>query len=80
MKKFHGFKNTSSSAGFPKEYEIDPNDIEKINVWYSSMGNPSYGFIMNNGDTYLLIDDNGAMNGVTHLFRTHVKRKKDLLV
>ena len=79
MKKFHGYKNTSSSKGSPVKYEIKALDIIRVNVWFNMYGNPSYGFIMSNGDTYLLIDDYGAMNDVDHLSRRNVNRKKDLI-
>lgn len=77
MKTIYGYKNTSSSAGPCTKYEINPKEIVRVNRWVNFYGNPSYGFIMENGDTYLTIDDYGAENGVKAPIRT-VDRKKDL--
>ena len=79
MKKIYGYKNTSSSAGRGKDYTIKPSEVVRANVWFNVYGNPSYGLIMSNGDTYLLIDDYGAMNQLNHLSRHNVSRKKDLV-
>ena len=75
----YAYKNTLSEAGRPTEYTIDPSDVVRINCWFNIHGNPSYGFVMSSGDTYLLIDDYGAMNGINHLTRQLVPRRKDLV-
>ena len=78
MKTIYAYKNTSSAAGSPTKYDIDPNEVIRANVWFNFYGNPSYGFHMSNGDSYLLIDDYGAMNGLS-INRRDVNRKKDLV-
>lgn len=78
IKTIYGYKNTSSQAGRGVNYEINTNDIVRANCWFNFYGNPSYVFHMHNGDTYLLVDDYGAMNKVNHLSRTLVNRKKDM--
>ena len=78
MKKIYAYKNTTSSAGRGVEYEIEQTDIDSIKCWFNFYGNPSYVFHMSNGDTYLLVDDYGAMNDISHLSRDCVKRKKDM--
>jgi len=81
MKKLidiHSYFNTTSSAGLPEKRTIDALEIVRINCWFNFYGNPSYVFHMNNGDIHFLVDDYGAMNGISHLSRVLVKRKKDL--
>jgi hypothetical protein len=78
-KEIYAYKNTASSAGSPKRYIIDPKAVWHVRVWFNMYGNPSYGFHMSDGTTYLLIDDYGAMNGLNHLSRHDVYRKKDLI-
>ena len=79
LKTIFGYKNTSSSAGNGIHHEINTDNVLRAYVWFSSLGNPSYGFHMVNGDTYLLIDDYGAMNGLSRLSRIEVSRKKHLI-
>lgn len=79
-KMIHGYKNTCSSAGRGVDHEIRINDIVRANCWFNMYGNPSYVFHMDNGGTYLLVDDYGAMNKVNHLSRVIVKRKKDMFL
>lgn len=76
--KRHAYKNTTSEAGSPTEYEIETAKISAIKCWFNTYGNPSYVFHMDNGDTYFLVDDYGAMNNIYHLSRECVKRKKDM--
>jgi hypothetical protein len=79
LKTIYAYKNTNSSAGSPTKYEIDPKEVRRVNSWVNVYGNPSFGFHMSNGDTYLLIDDYGAPNGLSiNIFR-NVNRKKDLV-
>jgi hypothetical protein len=78
IKTIYGYKNTASQAGHGKEFEIETTEIIRANCWFNFYGNPSYVFHMENGDTYLLVDDYGAMNKVNHLSRTLVNRKKDM--
>lgn len=78
MKNFHGYKNTTSHAGSPTEFTIDVNEIDCIKCWFNFYGNPSYVFHMSNDDMYYLVDDYGAMNGISRLSRLCVKRKKDM--
>jgi len=77
MIKRYTFLNTESEAGMPVVRDIDEQYIVRANVWVNSNGNPSYVFHMKQGDTHLLVDDYGAMNGVINRART-VKRRKDL--
>lgn len=77
-KKIFGYKNTTSQAGRGQEFEIQISEIVRANCWFNFYGNPSYVFHMENDDTYLLVDDYGAMNKVNHLSRTLVSRKKDM--
>ena len=79
-KEIYGYKNTTSQAGSGKHYTINTLDIDSIKCWFNYYGNPSYVFHMNNGDTYLLVDDYGAMNDVRHLSREVVSRKKDMFI
>ena len=78
MINIYAYKNTSSMAGSGIRYDIDPLDIDCIKCWFNLYGNPSYVFHMNNNDTYYLVDDFGAMNGISHLSRIIVRRKKDM--
>lgn len=80
IKEVFGYHNTASSAGRPTHYELNPEHIESVKCWFNCYGNPSYVFHMSNGDTYLLIDDYGAMNGIEHLSRKVVNRKKDMFI
>lgn len=80
MKTLHGYKNTASSKGKPSEYQIDPLDVASIKCWFNGNGNPSYVFHMNSGDTYYLVDDYDAMNGIRHIGREIVGRKRDMFV
>lgn len=80
IKTIYGYKNTCSSAGRGQNYEIETKDIVRANCWFNFYGNPSYVFHMENGDTYLLVDDYGAMNKVNHISRVVVKRKKDMFL
>lgn len=75
----YAYKNTNSSAGKITEYAIKVSDIVRVHVWVNRYGNPSYGYIMANGDTYLMIDEYGAMNGLSHLTARKVSRRKDLV-
>lgn len=78
MKNIFAYKNTTSQAESPTHYDIEQLHIDSIKCWFNMYGNPSYVFHMNNGDTFLLIDDYGAMNKINHLSRTVVNRKKDM--
>lgn len=80
MKTIYAYKNTTSQAGMPTKYEINPSEIDSIKCWFNYHYNPSYVFHMNNGDTFLLVDDYGAMNGINHLSRQLVNRKKDMFI
>ena len=53
----YAYKNTTSSAGNPTKFDIEVNEIVRVNVWFNFYGNPSYGYLMKNGDTYLMIDN-----------------------
>ena len=76
----YAYKNTSSSAGNGERYKIKISEIVRVNVWVNYYGNPSYGYIMKNGDTYLLIDAYDGMNDLSwHLSSRSVSRKKDLI-
>lgn len=79
-KTIYGYKNTTSTAGRGVHQEIVISEIALVNCWFNMYGNPSYVFHMNNGDTYLLVDDFGAMDKINHLSRVIVKRKKDLFL
>lgn len=79
-KMIYGYKNTTSTAGRGVDHKIVISEIVLINCWFNMYGNPSYVFHMDNGDTYLLADDFGAMNKITHLSRVIVKRKKDMFL
>lgn len=74
----YAYKNTTSAAGSPKKYIINPSEISAIKKWHNFYGNPSYVYHMENGDTYFLQDDYGAMNDLGVLHFDYVKRKKDL--
>lgn len=76
----YGYKNTKSSAGKGEWYTLDIDQIFSIKCWFNVYGNPSYVFHMDNGDTYFLVDDYGAMNGLGRYSRECVKRKKDLFI
>ena len=79
MINIYAYKNTSSMrSGSGIRYDIDPLEIDVIKCWFNSMGNPSYVFHMSNDDTFYLVDDFGAMNGISHLSRILVDRKKDM--
>lgn len=79
-KEIYAYKNTTSQAGRAKYHTINIKDIVRANCWFNYYGNPSYVFHMENGDTYLLVDNYGAMNKVNHLSRVVVKRKKDMFL
>lgn len=72
------YLNTLSEAGRPVEREINQDSITHINVWINSYGNPTYMYHMDNGDTHLLVDDYGAMNGINHISANSVARRKCL--
>jgi hypothetical protein len=78
MINIYGYKNTTSSAGKGIHYEINPLDIDVARCWFNSYGNPSYVFHMTNDDMYYLVDDYGAMEGIRHISRVLVERKKDM--
>lgn len=78
MKTIYAYKNTTSHVGSGQHYNINVNDIDCIKCWFNTYGNPSYVFHMSNDDTYYLVDDYGAMNGITKLSRICVDRKKDM--
>lgn len=80
MKNIYAYKNTTSQAGKAQYFDVNVNDIDVIKCWFNYYGNPSYVFHMTNGDTYLLVDDYGAMNGISHLSRKVVNRKKDMFI
>jgi hypothetical protein len=79
LKKVYGYKNTNSSKGDGKYYTFEPSDVIRAHVWFNLYGNPSYGLHLSNGSTFLLIDDYGAMNGLNHISRVNVLRRKDLV-
>jgi hypothetical protein len=74
----YGYKNTNSSAGRGQRHDINTEDIAYIMKWNNYYGNPSYVFHMNNGDTYYLVDDYGAMNDIREVTAHSVARKKDM--
>lgn len=78
MKTIYAYKDTTSEAGSPEEYTINIADIVSSKCWFNSYGNPSYVFHLPYETTYLLVDDYAAMNGVTHISRDIVKRRKDM--
>lgn len=79
-KTIYGYKNITTTAGYGVHQEIVISEIALVNCWFDMYGNPAYVFHMVNGDSYLLLDDYGAMDKVNHLSRVIVKRKKDLFL
>jgi len=75
----YAYKNTLSEKGSPTKYKLRIKSIRNIYAWTNQWGNPSYGFIMENGDTYLLVDDYGALNDISNVPVKYVNRRKDLI-
>lgn len=73
-----GYINTTSSAGKPADIVVLPEDVAAVRCWFNSYGNPSYSYRLDNGDVLYLVDDFGAMNGLAHLQREVVARRRDL--
>jgi len=78
MIKRYAYKNTTSMAGYPVEFEINISEIFSIKCWFNFYGNPSYVYHMDNGDTYYLVDEFGGMNNINNLRRDCVNRRKDM--
>ena len=78
LKEIHSYKDTSSEAGQPQQRYIRPGEVAYARVWVNGYGNPTYCLHMVNGDTHLLVDDYGAMNGIDHLSANTVRRRKEL--
>lgn len=74
----YAYIDTHSEAGKPERVTIKPEMVYKSNVWFNSYGNPTYMLYLVDGRTLLCVDDYGAMNGLNHIFRNEVNRKKDL--
>lgn len=73
----YAYKNTTSEAGRPEKYTLRIKSIHWINTWTNYYGNPTYMFYMDDGTTYLMVDDYGCMNDIPK-FAKVVGRKKDL--
>jgi hypothetical protein len=76
--QIYSYKNTYSEAGLPQIYQILPSEVSTATVWTDGMGNPTYCFHMENGDTHLRVGEYGAMNGFNYVPLSTVRRKKDL--
>jgi len=70
------YKNTRSESGRPVEYILNTDNIFRVNSWTNSNGNPTF-MIYHGSDTYLCVDDYGAMNNIPAR-RTTVHRRKYL--
>lgn len=61
-----------------RNYRILKQHIEFIRKYTSGTGNPSYVFIMANGDWYYLVDDFGALNHLAYVSLNTVRSRSSL--